>query len=615
MEDFLKKLNMSFNTYIMGVYNGHIWADEYMLGALGKMYNIRISVVSPFLSDVWNIFHDGTEKVDVVLIANGMDFIGVKYPITHFSATKGAAKEWKCVGHNIQLREIGLFTGETDGRRTAVDLFNITENKNILDGTKKAVSAINQLCEDVENICIDRDKVLDELKRLKVKVKSYKRLTSYFVEDIYDDGLRKTKSKSTMPEAKKITKIAPSAIRAIPKITFADSRETEVGERLVGEALEILDDDSELMEIRRSAESYSKQREREKKYGTGAIPKTVQILEEGEIPDEIVQQEIYHSFESTDIQTATDDQKLSQLEGHKKKKDKVKVPSEVSNPVKDSERLVQQRRCRVKMPMIGRPKPGDSAPSLPSLGHYKEYLDTHEDEDNVQTKRTYESSRPLEVEAVPIVSQPTHTAAAPIVAQPTCTAAAPIVAQPTRTAGIEFVDTLHDDTHLEPHTNISESQCTSEFQESITVVPDDDFSDIQTEDIFPADLESIINVPFTDLTGTLQQPAIHEFGKVQLDETVKQKKDYLPQNVQPRQKIAIKQEPEASDSDDISITKVEPGTPRKVKKEVQRVSVQQPQIRIISTDNTDKELQRRIKIIAEVHQPKITVAQSSMLDQ
>ena len=169
IKEYLDQMNISFNKYVIAVYNGQIWGDEYVLATIGKMFNIHISVISPFYSDVWNVFHNGGKWPDVVLVANGLDFASGKYQITHFSATKGVSKDWKCVGDDICLNEIGLYVGETDGRRTAVDLFNINENNQRLKGTQKAVHAINQLCQDVENICIDQDNVLEELKTLKVK--------------------------------------------------------------------------------------------------------------------------------------------------------------------------------------------------------------------------------------------------------------------------------------------------------------------------------------------------------------------------------------------------------------------------------------------------------------
>ena len=59
MKDYLERMKILFNTYVMGVYNGRIWGDEYVLATIGKMFNIRISVVSPFYTDIWNVFHDG----------------------------------------------------------------------------------------------------------------------------------------------------------------------------------------------------------------------------------------------------------------------------------------------------------------------------------------------------------------------------------------------------------------------------------------------------------------------------------------------------------------------------------------------------------------------------
>ena len=85
------------------------------------------------------------------------------------------------------------------------------------------MSAINDLCKDIENICIDHDKILDELKTLNVKVKNFKCFTSYYLEDDYDDGLDQVGRRETMPPVKKLTEVVPSTSRAIPKIQLIDS--------------------------------------------------------------------------------------------------------------------------------------------------------------------------------------------------------------------------------------------------------------------------------------------------------------------------------------------------------------------------------------------------------
>ena len=65
MVDYLKSKKLTFTSYVIGVYNGCVWADEFLIGAIGMMYNVWITVVSPYFSDVWNIFHDGRAQPDI----------------------------------------------------------------------------------------------------------------------------------------------------------------------------------------------------------------------------------------------------------------------------------------------------------------------------------------------------------------------------------------------------------------------------------------------------------------------------------------------------------------------------------------------------------------------
>ena len=183
------------------------------------------------------------------------------------------------------------------------------------------------------------------MKKLKVKVKSFRRYTSYFVQDDYDDGLTKSKTKETMPEAKKVTEVGASNLRAIPKIKFTDSRKKDFGQELMEQALEILDDDSELMKIRSAAENYRKRREIEQHDGR-QIVESSQALEEGEISDHTIsQKQVRYQSKGTDIESGTDDDKLSNLRRNRKKKDNLEVISRVRKQSRDPEELVHQRRC------------------------------------------------------------------------------------------------------------------------------------------------------------------------------------------------------------------------------------------------------------------------------
>ena len=56
MKAYLKKYGISYNAYVKGVYHGTKWADKYIIGALGRMFNVKITIISPYYSDIWKHF-------------------------------------------------------------------------------------------------------------------------------------------------------------------------------------------------------------------------------------------------------------------------------------------------------------------------------------------------------------------------------------------------------------------------------------------------------------------------------------------------------------------------------------------------------------------------------
>ena len=163
MVDYLKSKQLTFTSYVIGVYNGRVWADEFLIGAIGMMYNVRITVVSPYFSDVWNVFHDGHAQPDIVLVCNGAYFGSGQDNITHFSGTQGKGKSWQCVGSGQTVDEIGLYSGFSEGQKTAIDLFTITINCELLFKTNTMLTDVHRLCRNVNAICVERDQVIEKL--------------------------------------------------------------------------------------------------------------------------------------------------------------------------------------------------------------------------------------------------------------------------------------------------------------------------------------------------------------------------------------------------------------------------------------------------------------------
>ena len=79
--------------------------------------------------------------------------------------------------------------------------------------------------------------------------------------------------------------------------------------------------------------------------------------------------------------------------------------------------------------------------------------------------------------------------------------------------------------------------------------------------------------------------------------------------------VKIKKEVVDTESDDCVVTFVEHGFPTKqVKKEPCSSSTTKKSIKLISGNSADKEYQRRIEILAEVHRPQEGIGQQSILD-
>lgn len=81
----LKEMQQTFESYIRNIMIGNIWGDEIILGAISRMFNIKITVLSPCYSKPWNVFHKSGVP-HVVLIFNGANWNSQRPP-THITAT------------------------------------------------------------------------------------------------------------------------------------------------------------------------------------------------------------------------------------------------------------------------------------------------------------------------------------------------------------------------------------------------------------------------------------------------------------------------------------------------------------------------------------------------
>ena len=141
---------------------------------------LKITVISPYYSDVWNVFHRSAIP-DVVIVSNGGDF-GAKNAVTHFTATCGTENIWRCVGSDIAVGEIGHYSKESEGRIYAINVFEAEEKKKMTIKVQKITMDIDKLSKDLKEICIRQDQILNEMSDIKVDIEELKRFSRYHPE-------------------------------------------------------------------------------------------------------------------------------------------------------------------------------------------------------------------------------------------------------------------------------------------------------------------------------------------------------------------------------------------------------------------------------------------------
>ena len=79
----LEAMNESYELYCVNVFTGQVWRDDLILSAIGHMFNIAITIITPCFDKPVALFHK-KDIPDMVVIANGGDYLVSSKPSTHF---------------------------------------------------------------------------------------------------------------------------------------------------------------------------------------------------------------------------------------------------------------------------------------------------------------------------------------------------------------------------------------------------------------------------------------------------------------------------------------------------------------------------------------------------
>ena len=87
MEQELTETGESYESFCVNVYNCNVWGDDLIAAAIGDMWNIGITILSPVFKKPFHLFHNKTDEPDVVIVSNGGSYMCPDKGSTHFSAT------------------------------------------------------------------------------------------------------------------------------------------------------------------------------------------------------------------------------------------------------------------------------------------------------------------------------------------------------------------------------------------------------------------------------------------------------------------------------------------------------------------------------------------------
>ena len=103
---YLQENNESYESYCMNIFYGNIWADDLVAAAIGKLFNISITIISPAFEKPLDLFHEENDP-DVVLILNGGG-VNTPYVSTHFSGTRRKHQR-KLPGEGMDCYDVKIY--------------------------------------------------------------------------------------------------------------------------------------------------------------------------------------------------------------------------------------------------------------------------------------------------------------------------------------------------------------------------------------------------------------------------------------------------------------------------------------------------------------------------
>ena len=161
VQQCLEDSNESYESFCVNVFRGNVWGDDFLLAALGHMFNVAVSLVSPCFEDQYDLFHDKKEP-DIVVIANGGNIYSPK-PCTHFSGTRiKTGVQFKFPGSEMVNPNLDpvLFSSYRHGKDDAIKHYMAEDKEMSLIKLRGVAQNIERMDKKIIELIGESDKLL-----------------------------------------------------------------------------------------------------------------------------------------------------------------------------------------------------------------------------------------------------------------------------------------------------------------------------------------------------------------------------------------------------------------------------------------------------------------------
>ena len=125
MSNYLHEKGITYEAHVTCISLGDISADQFMILAISRMWNISISIISSAFNAIWNL-HYKSKGPNIVIIGNGREF-GNKRQIHQYSPTEKTFPSAKKLRHDIDNIDVKYIQTRAAEEKAGTETFRIRE--------------------------------------------------------------------------------------------------------------------------------------------------------------------------------------------------------------------------------------------------------------------------------------------------------------------------------------------------------------------------------------------------------------------------------------------------------------------------------------------------------